>query len=673
MKYVKKMIIIATVLCCLAVNFIQTCASEDSHPAPRAVFENIPKQSPDLYVTKQVQSAADGFEIPGDVRFTFILKLDKKLADRREYRVFDASGEEVFNTILGMKTPFKTDRYGGFGLSGGQTAMFEYIGIGTEYEILEVPGDNFVQKEPPMGTAITGTMTEAGASEKFVNLYIPDQGKEAGTLKIQKEVSFPSGYIPPPTPEFQFWLKLDGKRYGKESYSIVHTQTGEKLAERMTDQDGGFVLRGGQTAIFEDIPVDVDYEVTEQKIEGWRMTADASHTGATVSPVTLEIFHNASASFAVTKQMWDYSKPEHDFTFLLTKADRSVWQGAEYYLYTAAGEQADEKLHQTDEHGKFVLKPGQTAVFIGADTGTVYNVSEIGTPDYIQLVPSKAEGYIGKTVTDSVEILPFINKPADTGRTLNVTKTVKNITQEAPFEQKLFRFILYKKEDMTGEYLPVKGAVYRVETGSSQMTYKTDDAGGFSIRANETARFTELKSGDYKIEEILSGTQYKPKEDQYVQTGTLSGEPLNFNFINCYIPKIQNLCVLKKNREEEPLEGAEFILYRDEALKDPVDDNPHVTDADGKVCFWGLQTGTYYLKETKSPNGYQLLAEPLKICLTEDGEEEICITVYNRRNYLLPSTGGPGILIPLVVGLSGSLVILLQMKRKKERGENDAE
>ena len=300
-------------------------------------------------------------------------------------------------------------------------------------------------------------------------------------------------------------------------------------------------------------------------------------------------------------------------------------------------------------------------------------MSEIGTPDYIQLVPSKAEGYIGKTVTDSVEILPFINKPADTGRTLNVTKTVKNITQEAPFEQKLFRFILYKKEDMTGEYLPVKGAVYRVETGSSQMTYKTDDAGGFSIRANETARFTELKSGDYKIEEILSGTQYKPKEDQYVQTGTLSGEPLNFNFINCYIPKIQNLCVLKKNREEEPLEGAEFILYRDEALKDPVDDNPHVTDADGKVCFWGLQTGTYYLKETKSPNGYQLLAEPLKICLTEEGEEEICITVYNRRNYLLPSTGGPGILIPLVVGLSGSLVILLQMKRKKERGENDAE
>lgn len=668
MRYVKKMIIILIVLCCLVSNFIQTCASEDIHSVPRAVFENTSKQSPDLYVTKQVQSAAEGFEIPGDARFTFILKLNRKLADRQEYRVFDASGEEVFNTILGMKTPFKTDRYGGFSLSDGQTAMFEYIGVGTEYEISEVPGKDFLQKEPPSGTVITGTMTEAGAVEKFVNLYVPNQGKDPGILKIQKTVSFPTGYTAPPTPEFRFLLKLDGKRYSKEPYSIIDTQTGETLADRVTDQDGMFTLRGGQTAVFKDIPADVDYEVTEQKTEGWRMTADASRTGATMSPVTLEVFNNASASFAVTKQMWDHSKTEHGFTFLLTRADRSVWQGAEYYLYAATGEQIDEKLHQTDEHGTFILNPGQAAVFIGVDPGTVYNVSEIGTSDYIQLVPSKAEGYIGKTVTDSVEVLPFINKPAETGRVLNVTKVVENTMQEAPFEQKSFRFILYKKEDGTSEYFPVKGAVYRVESGLSQMTYKTDETGSFTICANETARFTELKAGDYKVEEVPSGTQYSPKEGQYVQTGTLSGEPLNFTFINCYIPKIQELCILKKNREEEPLAGAEFILYRDKELRDPVDNNPHVTDTDGRVHFPGLQTGTYYLKETKSPDGYRLLAEPLEICLTEEGEEsKIYITVYNRKNFLLPATGGAGILLFLCAGLSGSLVILLYRSRRKEK------
>lgn len=661
-----------TVLGCLIWNLAPAYANADAHPVPRAVFENASKQSPDLYVTKEVQSAAEGYKIPEDVRFTFILKLDRKLADRREYRVFDASGEEVFNTILGMKTPFKTDRYGGFALSGGQTAMFEYIGAGTEYEIAESPREGFVQKEPPAGAAVTGTMTEAGAAERFVNLYIPHYGSGTGILKIQKTVSFPPGYTVPPTPEFHFFLKLDGKKYDKEPYRVVDTQTGDAVGERVTGQDGGFTLQGGQTAVFEDIPADVDYEVTEQKTEGWRITADASRMGVTGSPVTLEVFNNASASFAVTKQMEDHSKPEQDFTFLLTKADRSVWQGAAYYLYAATGELIEETPYRTDEHGTFILNPGQTAVFFGMDSGTVYHVSEIGTPDYIQIVPSRAEGYTDKIVTDSVEILPFINRPAEEGRTLNVTKTLEYTMQEAPFEQRPFQFILYKREDLTEEYLPVKGAVYRVETGLSQMTYETDDTGSFTIGANETARFTKLKAGDYKVEEVISGTQYSPKEGQYIQTGTLSEEPLNFTFVNCYIPRLQNLCVQKKNREEEPLAGAEFILYRDKELRDPVDDSPCVTDAEGKVRFSGLQTGTYYLREIKSPDGYQLLAEPLEICLTEEGEEEeIDITVYNRRNYLLPSTGGAGILLSLLTGLSGSLVILLMMNRKEKRGESD--
>ena len=662
-----------TVFGCLLLNLIPAYARTDTHPVPRAVFENASKQSPDLYVTKEVQSAAEGFKILKDVRFTFILKLDKKLADRREYRVFDASGEEVFNTILGMKTPFKTDRYGGFTLLDGQTAMFEYIGVGTGYEISEAPKEGFLQKEPPAGTAVTGTMTEAGAAERFVNLYIPDQGKGAGTLMIQKTVSFPSGYTAPPTPKFQFFLKLDGKKYGKEPYSIVNTQTGETLADQVTDQDGGFTLQGGQTAVFEDIPADVDYEVTEQKTEGWRMTADASRTGATAAAVTLEVFNNANVSFAVTKQMWDHSKPAHSFTFLLTRADRTVWQGAEYYLYASSGELIDEKPHRTKEDGTFMLNPGQAAVFIGADSGTVYNVSEIGTPDYIQLVPSKAEGYTDKIVTDSIEILPFVNKPAETGRVLNVTNTVENMMQEAPFEQKPFQFILYRKEDATDTYLPVIGAVYRVETGSSSMTYETDDTGGFTICANETARFTQLKAGEYKVEEALLGTQYNPKDGQYMQTGTLAEKPLNFIFVNCYTPRLQNLCIQKKSREEEPLAGAVFTLYRDEELKNPVDDSPCVTDADGKVWFLGLQMGTYYLEEIKSPDGYQLLAEPLKISLTEEGEEdEVYITVYNRKNYLLPSTGGSGILASLLIGMSGSLVILFKMNGKKKRGENDA-
>lgn len=42
------------------------------------------------------------------------------------------------------------------------------------------------------------------------------------------------------------------------------------------------------------------------------------------------------------------------------------------------------------------------------------------------------------------------------------------------------------------------------------------------------------------------------------------------------------------------------------------------TDSDGKIYLYGLETGTYYLKETATNAGYNLLAEPIKLEIKSD-------------------------------------------------------
>ena len=97
----------------------------------------------------------------------------------------------------------------------------------------------------------------------------------------------------------------------------------------------------------------------------------------------------------------------------------------------------------------------------------------------------------------------------------------------------------------------------------------------------------------------------------------------------------------------------------------------------GKCSFTSLSPGEYRLTETKTAEGYTLLAEPIEFTLTADGQclrdgaafgakttdadgvYNIALTVYNRKGFTLPHTGADAPSLWLLIGLPALVAVLL--------------
>jgi len=94
-----------------------------------------------------------------------------------------------------------------------------------------------------------------------------------------------------------------------------------------------------------------------------------------------------------------------------------------------------------------------------------------------------------------------------------------------------------------------------------------------------------------------------------------------------------------------------------------------VTDANGNAVFYGLAYGTYYLIETESPEGYNLLSEPVAVPVNAVTHlTENAVTVKNSAEFRLPETGGIGTAVFTFGGagiIGAAALVLLGGKKKK--------
>lgn len=86
----------------------------------------------------------------------------------------------------------------------------------------------------------------------------------------------------------------------------------------------------------------------------------------------------------------------------------------------------------------------------------------------------------------------------------------------------------------------------------------------------------------------------------------------------------------------------------------------------------GLDAGTYYLEETKAPDGYNKLPTPVTVTISKEGvvspAENGIVYVSNNAGATLPSTGGMGTTLFYVIGggLMVAAVVLLVTKKRME-------
>ena len=145
--------------------------------------------------------------------------------------------------------------------------------------------------------------------------------------------------------------------------------------------------------------------------------------------------------------------------------------------------------------------------------------------------------------------------------------------------------------------------------------------------------------------------------------------------------------------------GVEFALYSDEELTDqikvsgsagvytvdPAGTATLTTATGGKLEIKGLPAGTYYLKETKTIDGYNLLSGAVVIDLNVTVEESgssvtyklgnetlagnaVSQNIINKKGFTLPQTGGVGTLMFILIGgvlMAGGIVLLTNTGKKR--------
>ena len=154
----------------------------------------------------------------------------------------------------------------------------------------------------------------------------------------------------------------------------------------------------------------------------------------------------------------------------------------------------------------------------------------------------------------------------------------------------------------------------------------------------------------------------------------------------------------KDGTTNKALAGAEFILYKGSEesnreyaqvtdgkltgwTKTKTEATTLVSDADGNIAVEGLDADTYYLEETKAPDGYNKLAGPVTVVIShtltenntkmtntlkQDNATVTQVGIENKSGTELPSTGGIGTTIFYVLGsilVIGAVVLLITKKR----------
>lgn len=182
----------------------------------------------------------------------------------------------------------------------------------------------------------------------------------------------------------------------------------------------------------------------------------------------------------------------------------------------------------------------------------------------------------------------------------------------------------------------------------------------------------------------ITGKKYK-----VLNTTRVTGDSTNktLTLTNKLQDAKYKLVITKLDAQDNSIKlgGVEFKLEKPDAV--PSETKTGTTAAGtGELTFADLTPGSYRLTETKTAEGYTLLAEPIEFTLTADGQcrrdgaafgtvtpdtsgvYNIALTIYNRKGFTLPHTGADAPSLWLLIGLPALVAVLLVLVFRYKRG-----
>lgn len=221
--------------------------------------------------------------------------------------------------------------------------------------------------------------------------------------------------------------------------------------------------------------------------------------------------------------------------------------------------------------------------------------------------------------------------------------------------------------------------LYKLAGGNSYYAQEVTAPNGYEI--NDTKFYFDIDSNGFvKISDKNSDENKKvfTINDKGDMTISLSNK---LKWFKLNLNKVNDL--------DKKLAGAEFTLYKDKDCTQEV--VRETTDDKGNLLFDKVETGLYYLKETKAPAGYRKLTDPIKVefkCIDgvhtflvndkvisdSEGDYSMTVengwyvgnmTVVNMRGSKLPATGSKGTVILTGAGICLCLAGLMYKRKKK--------
>ena len=255
---------------------------------------------------------------------------------------------------------------------------------------------------------------------------------------------------------------------------------------------------------------------------------------------------------------------------------------------------------------KFAVRGGgfYAEVETGADGTATVEVPAAGTYSITEIAPPV--GYTLDPKTYTVEVTGHTAVGAEvqfTARNYKTRVKLKKVDEKG-IQLGGAEFSIFDAEGKQPAKFTQEGSVYTYSESGSV----TEIAAGY-------AEIVGLPVGDYILREneapanyvSLEDIRFRVRADMYDTALELTAENL---------PHEKGVAVLKESPEGTRLRGAVFTLYKaDDSVVKAV-----TTDNAGVALFTGLNPGSYYIKETKAPEGYKPLDKRFDFIIDANGD-----------------------------------------------------